>query len=380
MTQVFRPLVVLSLLLVAAGCGREKSASPLSPSLAGPISGVEIGAPTPVLPASGASFNHDTTQVLLTIENASTSGPRPLSYTFEIAADAAMTPVVFTFRGVAPGAEGRTSVPVAGPFAPGRTYYWRAHAGDGANTGPYSTTVSFRVFELVTYQAPRPVAPVGGVTVASTSPILRTTNAARTGPPEATRYEFEIALSNTFGALVAGASVDEQAGETALTVGPLATDTLHVWRVRARSASAIGPWSATETFRTPTLVATPPPAPPGQLPPSNPGPRPNRAEGAAMVSAVMDDLRRRGISTDGDCGAFEITRRVAWRFANRGAGLERKPGGRNCQGHSIDIILFTDGMSVDMLIGAGVDNGPVWQEHGVLPDWRDWWIAPTNPD
>ena len=82
----------------------------------------------------------------------------------------------------------------------------------------------------------------------------------------------------------------------------------------------------------------------------------------------------------GPCGAFEITRRVAWAFRNRGAGTERKPGGANCQGQSIDIIIFTDGQTVDMVGGAGVENNPSWNEQGVLSDWRDWWIAPVNPD
>ena len=80
----------------------------------------------------------------------------------------------------------------------------------------------------------------------------------------------------------------------------------------------------------------------------------------------------------GECGAFEITKRVAWAFRHRGAGLENKPGGRNCQGYSQDIILFP-GQSIDMLIGSGGENEPAWQIH-IFPDWAIDWRPPFDPD
>jgi hypothetical protein len=313
------------------------------------------------------------------VENAATTGELPLSYVFEGSTDAAFTAEVFRQTGVSAGPDGRTGVPVPGPLPAGRTYYWRVRATDGTNMGPYSDVAHFTVYEAFVLRAPIPVGPTGGTTVASRQPTLRTTNAGRSGPAEPVSYEFEVSLSDQFGALVTGASVPETDGQTELTVSPLASATAHYWRVRARSASATSPWSTTHAFLTPGDAPAPPP-PSGSLPPSNPGPRPDPREGLAMVEAVMADMRARGIRMDGDCGGFEITRRVAWAFRNRGAGLERKPGGRNCQGHSIDIVIFTDGQTVDVLVGAGVDNGPSWQEHGVLSDWRDWWIAPTDPN
>ena len=42
--------------------------------------------------------------------------------------------------------------------------------------------------------------------------------------------------------------------------------------------------------------------------------------------------------------------------------------------------MFSDGMTVDVLVGGGVDNGPSWQEHGPFPELLGDWIAPTNPD
>jgi hypothetical protein len=236
----------------------------------------------------------------------------------------------------------------------------------------------------VVIDAPALVSPGAGTMVGSLQPTLRIDNASRTGPAGPMYYEFQVALSSAFLGLVAQREVPERANGTEVTVGPLEAGRTFYWRVRASNGTVTSDWSPPRTFTTPGPIAVPPPAAPlppsGSLPVSNPGPRPGIAEGMAMVAAVIADLDARGISMQGDCGGFEITRRVAWAFRNRGAGLERKPGGRNCNGHSIDIVIFQDGQTVDMLVGSGVDNGPSWQEHGVLPDWQDVWIAPSNPD
>jgi len=376
--NVFRLACVVPLLLASA-CSTAKSESPLSPSVAGPIAGVSISLPKPVQPAAGARLMRSE-PVVLTIENASTTGVRPLSYTYEGSTDASFSTQVFRQTGVEPGANGRTSLPVPGPLSAGQTYYWRVQATDGANSSEFSPTLHFIVVEPFILLAPAPISPSGGGLATSLQPTLRTANADRSGPPEAVTYLFEVSTSDQFGALAYGASVPEQADYTAVTVSPLPASTTFYWRVRAQSSSSTSGWSASQAFATPSPAAAPAPAPPGRLPPSNPGPRPRHAEGLAMVAAVIDDMRARGIPMSGDCGAFEIARRVAWAFRNRGAGLERKPGGRNCQGHSIDIIMFTDGMTVDVLVGGGVDNGPSWQEHGPFPELLPDWVAPTNPD
>lgn len=373
---VLRPACVLFLALVAA-CTANKSENPLSPTVAGPIEGVTITAPKVVHPAVGARLARGGDPITLTVENASSNSPRPLTYVYEGSLDAVFSSEVFRQENVAPGTGGTTSLRVTSPLAAGQTYYWRARATDGVNVSAYSDTAHFTVFEPFVLSAPTPTAPGGGTVVASLQPTLRAENAARSGPPEPVFYAFEVASTPAFSSTVAAATVPEQTDHTDLTVSPLDANSTYYWRVRATSASATSPWSTVLQFITPAAATAPPPGP---LPPSNPGARPSPREGEAMVAAVIADLRARGISMNGDCGGFEITKRVAWAFRNRGAGLERKPAGRNCQGHSIDIVIFTDGQTVDMLIGAGADNGPTWQEHGVLSDWRDWWIAPTNPD
>lgn len=376
---VFR-LACVVLLVLASACSTSKSASPLSPTIAGPIEGVVISPPKPVQPAAGSRLMRSE-PVTLTIENATSNGVRPVSYTYEGSTDPAFATHVFRQTDVTPGTNGRTSLQVPGPLTAGQTYYWRVQATDGANSSEFSAAAHFTVVDPFVLSAPSAIAPSGGVRVDTLQPTLRTRNAQRSGQPETVSYRFEVSTSNGFGALAYDAMVPEQPDETDVTVSPLQPATTYHWRVRAESASTTSPWSSVQTFTTPQTTTTPPPtSPPGPLPPSNPGPRPNASEGVAMVAAVIADLRARGISTAGDCGAYQITKRVAWAFRNRGAGVELKPGGRNCESRSIDIVIFNDGVTVDILIGAGNENDPSWQEHGPFPEALRDWIAPSNPD
>lgn len=402
---VFR-LASVGILAVAAGCG-VTNVTPSGPSSTPPPPAASITMPIPVLPATGARLERAAHPVSLTVENAATTSNKPLTYLFEGATDAGFTTDVFRQAGIASGQNGRTSIEIPGPLPTGRTFYWRARATDGTTEGPFSSVFYFTVFEPLNLEAPAALEPGAGESVASRQPTLRVANASRSGTPEAMTYEFHLSTAEDFTSTVATASVPEHDSVTTYTPSPLAIGTRYYWRARATTPSSVGPWSTVRWFATPppppptpppppepepTPPPAPeppppaaPPAPPSppevpRLPPSNPGPRPDSREGTAMVQAVIAHLQARGISMSGPCGAYEITRRVAWAFANRGAGVERKPGGTNCEGRSIDIVIFTDGMTIDMLVGAGGQNGPAWQEHPLLPDWRDYWIAPTNPD
>jgi hypothetical protein len=79
-----------------------------------------------------------------------------------------------------------------------------------------------------------------------------------------------------------------------------------------------------------------------------------------VVSAVKNDLVARGISLAGPCGAFEITKRVAWILRDHGVYLLSKPSGNNCQGYSVDYIVFTDASGRDILADGGGENTPQW--------------------
>lgn len=380
-----RPLTTwLAVLAVAvAGCTQTKSSTPTSPLIAGPIAGVEITAPRPLVPLSGATILADGPSVSLVVDNATTNGVRPLSYTFQVSADTSFTTLAYAADGVPPGSDGRTSVTVS-TLAPGRTYHWRARALDGANTGPFSDPRHFEYREPVVISPPEAIEPVGGVRTSTRQPTLRTRNASRTGPAGAMSYEFHVADEASFSGVVFVLTASEQSSTTQTTLNvQLEQNRTYYWRVRAREATTTGPWSPTQSFVTPLpAVTTPPPTtpPPGTPPPHQGTGMPSSAEGTAMVAFVVADLQARGISILGDCGAFEVTKRVAWHFRDRGAGLERKTGGRRCEDASIDIVLFNDGTSVDILIGGGTENGPAWQTHPPYEGWQAFWFAPYNPD
>ena len=147
-TMVTLPLDVaslpgLSLLLtaLAAGCEAEKSENPLSPSVAGPIAGVEITAPRASEPALGAKLKDGATAD-------STDGRerqherRPAAVVHLRGGQRQRFPTkVFGRSTVPPGTNGKTTITLD-PLAIGQAYHWRARAEDGANTGPFMTAPS----------------------------------------------------------------------------------------------------------------------------------------------------------------------------------------------------------------------------------------------
>ena len=158
---------LLPLLILGAGlgapCEASKSSNPLSPSVAGPIAGVNITAPQPVSPASNSEIAITDQPVTLTVRNASTNGVRPLSYIFEVASDAQFVQKVYSKASV-PAGDGQTSNRLSDVLAAAGTYYWRARAEDGANTGSYTNSVAFTIYVPVVIQPPTPVQPINGAT------------------------------------------------------------------------------------------------------------------------------------------------------------------------------------------------------------------------
>jgi hypothetical protein len=86
---------------------------------------------------------------------------------------------------------------------------------------------------------------------------------------------------------------------------------------------------------------------------------------ADTVSSVKAALVMRGVSLSDSCGAFEITKRVAWQLRGEGAGILNKTSGNNCQGYSVDIIVYPGGAAFDILGDAGGANNPSWNPVGV---------------
>jgi hypothetical protein len=247
------------LLFALAGCQTSKSSSPTAPTVAGPIAGVTITAPALVEPAQGFKFKESEQPIKLVVQNATTSGVRALTYSFEVAADSGFGTKVFSRSGVAPG-DGRTSVTID-RLEIGRTYYWRAWAEDGANTGARATA-GFEIYPKASINAPVAVSPVNNAAVNSTTPTLVTANAATVGPVGFLAYEFQVATDQAFSRLVAAGVVNEGSGQTSFNSSPLANAATMYWRVRAADSESASGWSATQAFRTPSApVPSPTPTP-----------------------------------------------------------------------------------------------------------------------
>ena len=240
MRKSLLPLLVLAAGLGAA-CEASKSSNPLSPSVAGPIAGVNITAPQPVSPASNSEIAITDQPVTLTVRNATTNGVRPLSYVFEVASDAQFVQKVYS-RASVPAGDGQTSNRLSDVLAAAGTYYWRARAEDGANTGNFTNSVAFAIYVPVVIQAPTPVQPIAGALVSSIRPTFIVQNAARTGPAGAIVYELYIAADASFTQPVYAGQFSEGQGQTSMTIEKdLPADTTLFWRVRAVDPRTRGP-------------------------------------------------------------------------------------------------------------------------------------------
>jgi hypothetical protein len=368
----FRAVAAFACLLsatLAAGCtGLSKSENPLSPTVAGPIPGVNIGQPVPLDPKDGRTIEVANQPITLVLANAQTNGVRPLSYTFEVATDTGFASKVFVREGVTPGANGQTSLRLSDSLGTGRTYYWRALALDGANTGPYSGFAHFSIFTPIVIQKPVLLEPVNNVLLDRDVPVFRIANAPRSGPVGPLFYTIEVADSDNFTNRVAIWTIGEQANQTSLTApSALAPSKQYFWRAHATDGGNSGPLSDTAAFRTP---APPPPTGGGGGFTICTAPIiPNVTDCSGALAKAKADLIAAGVSIAGDCGAFRIVSRAAGMIP--GAGYKKKPGGTNCNGYSIKSIMFADGADYEVLSSPGdtnpgnpIANGPEWVFYG----------------
>lgn len=363
MRKSVRLFVFFLLAATGAACEITKTETPLSPSVAGPIAGVEISAPKVLEPASGAVIPGDRQPLTLLLENASSNGQRPLSYTFEVATDGGFSSLSYAKDGVTPGENGRTSFTLPTPLGTGRNYFWRAKAQDGANSGPYSASVAFNLFTPVTFDKPVLVSPVGNAKVTTITPELVFNNAPRAGSPGTVSYVIEVASNSAFAGILSAWTMTEQGGSTRFTTpSGLPYGTQLYWRARAFESS-IGPWSDTATFTTPAPPVT-----------GGGGGGGGTGGGGASCTNVTSQLgivqcRRSQVNGTMDAGqlitflrnvASDLNKAGTW---GAGYGLLRKSGGGNCGGYSCDIICRGNGTSQqwwDVLLDSDGVQTPVW--------------------
>jgi len=296
---------LLALLVIASACESNKSANPLSPSVAGPIPGVEISAPKPLEPGINWEVSNDKQPLALLIENPWTNGQRPVTIDVEVASDEAFATRVFTKAGVTPGPNGRTQLQLPSKLVSDRTYFWRAKGQDGANTGPWSTPIRFSIFTPAALEAPTPRSPVDGETVDDLAPSFEFKNAGRVGGVGQVTYIIDIARNDSFTSGVAiwtGGEEGGASGETSVDAAAAlpASSTLY-WRVKASDGTIQGPWSATQYFKTPAAPAGPGPGGGGGG--GGTGGNPGNcasANGNYIVNCIADkypEYRRAGVSS-----------------------------------------------------------------------------------
>jgi hypothetical protein len=326
---------VVPLALAFAGCETSKSSNPLSATLAGPIPGVEISTPR-LLDPNGTRIEVENQPVTLLLENASSNGPRPLTYTIELAIDANFTNKVFELQGVTPGEGGRTSLRLPDHLATGRSYYWRARAEDGANTGAYAAPATFEVFTAIVIEAPVALAPGPNETVSTLRPRFTWANAPRSGPVGPLSYYIQVSDNEAFApAYPVFGPVPEQPNQTSVDA-PRDAEYSHYyfWRVQASDGTNSGPWSVTRAFSTPNRPAPPSPEPGpantgGHIPP---GPA-TAARASQVVFGTAAEFPHLTAVFRSDSQALsaaeELLRRTIWHLHLAGfdAGRQRNPSG-----------------------------------------------------
>lgn len=360
MRSINLPRVLVAVaLVVAAGCEAKKSSNPLSPTVAGPIPGVEITAPKLLEPAQGFKFKESQQPIKLLIENSSSSGVRPISYAFEVSTDNSFSSKVFARAGVPPGEGGRTWVQID-KLENGRAYYWRARAEDGANSGPYSAA-NFEVLPKPQLDPPSAVSPINNERVTTQRPDFRFTNSTRNAAVGTVYYEFQIAKDQAFTILAGAGVVDEAPSQTTFTapVTLVDYDSAYYWRVRGTDGETTGAWMVSQVFRSMARPNTPSPSPspsPGPIPggscASNDGPAIVQCVSAKypekLVAGISLDQRKANMAflrdriiENGKCGGLNL-------------GWNLKRGGPEV---SIDFLAWrrSDGdMGID--IGFDYDN------------------------
>ncbi|HZP47901.1 MAG TPA: hypothetical protein VFB07_05185 [Vicinamibacterales bacterium] len=254
-------LCVCSALVLAVGATACTKSSPTRPtdsasagttaSVTDATSGITITTPTPASPADGARFKFTDQPITLTINNAAATGGT-ITYSFQVASDAAFATVVFSKDGVAAGA-GTTSVKIDSPkLAGNKDYYWRARAVSGGATGAYSKGRAFNVGPEVVLNAPAPVAPANGGQSSGSPPSFTVNNATRTGPAGTIAYSFSISDSAGFGTIIASNVVNEGPGQTTATIDArLTPNQTYYWRAQAidQTNGVTGPFSPTWSFK-----------------------------------------------------------------------------------------------------------------------------------
>jgi hypothetical protein len=369
-------LFLCTLAVVATiGCAAEKSSNPLTPTVAGPIPGVDITAPKVLIPVA-TKIPVDQQPVTLLAENASSSGVRPLTYLFEVATDSGFANKVFVREDVTPGDGGRTSLRLPDRLAPERSYFWRVRAQDGANTGPYSAPAGFDVFTPIVINPPALISPAINEVLATVRPRFVFVNSTHSGPVGTLSYVIEVSDSDSFANKIGLWIVAEQAGPTSFdTPSDFGFSKVLFWHTRAFDSTTNGPWSEIRSFQTVAQPVAPPSSGGGGGGNWESCPTADKQKLSECVVAAISPAHT-------EAGAFEVTKRIAWLLRGEGGGLLIKNGGENIvswKGYSFAAarICYPNGQIYKVLSDVPTTNGPSWQDNGFVD--RSLYVPAIDP-
>jgi hypothetical protein len=388
MSMRFGWVLVLCLAgMSAAGCEVSKSSNPLSPSVAGPIAGVNIGKPNALEPGQDWQIFMRDQPLKIIFQNVTSSGVRPLTYTLEIATDAAFNSIAFKRTGITPGSGDTTTIQLPDVLATGRTYWWHVRAEDGANSSDFSQARSFVAVEPVVLGAPGLNSPIGVIT--TTTPEFKFTAGSRSGPAGPIVYQVQVANDQAFASIAATFFPSETLPQITVAQNyQFLNNKTYYWRVQARDTGdslALSPWSATQTF----VTQQPAPAAPAGGGGGPVGGGNWQACGSTPGDTLVACVRAAVYIQSTEAGAFEITKRVAWLLRNQGFGLLIKNGGENViqwQGYSLSVsrIVRSNGALIKVLsdAGNGGSNGATWDDSLDFPGAvsPSMYVPAINPD
>jgi hypothetical protein len=209
-----------------------RSSQPTQPS-----SSASISAPEQISPAADAQIGNGDQPVTLVVRNASSQGvSSAITYTFDVATDAAFTTMVATKAGVAENAGGQTSVAI--DRLNQGTYYWRARGVAGSTTGTASGARKFVIGPAVTISTPSAISPADGAST-TRRPTLRVSNVTSQGALGAITYKFEVSTTSAFSSVLVSVTKPEGSGETGyIFESNLPGNTTLYWRVTALDAAS----------------------------------------------------------------------------------------------------------------------------------------------
>jgi len=223
---------------------------------------IGIGEPAPNAPVLAAPANLASVTIVrptLSVTNAVDFQGDPLSYRFEVYADAALSNLVAQVPLVASGSV-VSSWQVDTDLPNNAQYWWRCQASDGTNTGPWMTTATFFVNEINhPPSAPVVAGPPPGTLVTNLDALLLWFPSSG-DPDEGDRvatYQIQIAADPAFTAIVINATnipaVPVPPGSNWVLTLPLSvlpgtdtlvTGTLYYWRVSVQDLRGLSSdWS-----------------------------------------------------------------------------------------------------------------------------------------